>query len=335
LSKDCEDDIIKRMSTPVEDIKSRLDIVELIGSYLRLQKAGANFKANCPFHNEKTPSFVVSPSRQIWHCFGCSKGGDIFKFVMDIEGYDFPESLRYLADKAGVEVKREDPALKSERNRLLAVMEEATKFFESNSAIGLLSKQNNPIVYLQGRGLTAETIKEFRLGYAPDEWRSLFNHLIAKSFTPADIVKAGLAIENKASSARNQSYYDRFRGRIIFPIFDYNGRVVAFGGRIYPEKKDAAKYVNSPETLLYQKSKILYGLNKSKAEILREGSCVVVEGYTDMIMSWQAGVKNVVASSGTAFTVLQLNILHRLCDKLYAAFDMDLAGTEASRRGLT
>jgi len=326
------------MLSPIEDIKNRIDIVELIGSYVRLQKAGVNFKGNCPLHNEKTPSFIVSPAKQIWHCFGCSRGGDIFKFVMEIEGYEFPDALRFLADRAGVQVKREDPAVRSERNRLFAVLEEAANFFEKNLVAGTPSSGLAAKKYLKERGLKDETIKEFRVGYAPDEWRALFDHLVSSDFKAPDIERAGLAIKNQESRIRNQGYYDRFRGRIIFPIFDYNGRVVAFGGRIFPDKDPPAggqaKYVNSPETMLYQKSKILYGLNYAKAEILRSGECVIVEGYMDVVMSWQAGVRNVVASSGTALTPGHLKILRRLCERILTSFDMDVAGEEAARRGI-
>ena len=322
--------------SPIEEIKSRIDIVDLVGSYIRLQKAGANFKALCPFHNERTASFNVSPARQIWHCFGCSKGGDIFQFIKEIEGMDFPEALMLLADRAGVVITREDPALRSERNRLLALMEEATKFFEANLAIGL--PLGNPIAkYLHQRGLKDETIKEFRLGYAPDEWRALSTHLAAKRFTSAEMEKAGLAVgrrQTRTDTQTNADGYDRFRGRIMFPIFDYQGRAIAFGGRVFPERDHEAKYINSPETPLYQKSKILYGLHRAKSEIFKTGQVVVVEGYMDMMMAYQAGVRNVVASSGTAFGIDQMQILRRLCDRLAVAFDMDIAGQAAADRSI-
>ena len=316
------------MSSQVEEIKSRIDIVELIGSYLKLQKAGANFKASCPFHNERTPSFNVSPARQIWHCFGCGKGGDIFTFVQEIEGAEFPEALKTLAERAGVELHPEDPNLRSEKNRLFQLMEEAAKFFESNLAAKPPSGGLIALAYLKNRGLADETVREFRLGYASEEWRALSQHLAAKGFQFSEMEKAGLVI-------KRSEYFDRFRGRIIFPIFDYNGRVIAFGGRIFPERENEAKYVNSPETPLYQKSLTLYGLNKSKQEILKKSECVLVEGYMDMIMSWQGGIKNVVASSGTALTEGQLKILRRLSEKLIAAFDLDEAGEGAAKRGIT
>lgn len=320
------------MSSPIEEIKNRIDIVEFIGSYVRLQKAGVNFKAPCPFHNEKTPSFVVSPARQIWHCFGCAKGGDIFRFIMEIEGLDFPEALKALADRAGIVLKREDPSLRTERNRQISMLEEAARFFEAN-----LSKESSALDYLTKRNVRKETIAEWRVGFAPNEWESLNNHLSTKGFNGAELERAGLAIKSQASAQSRTAearYYDRFRGRIIFPIFDYQGRVVAFGGRMYPDRENEAKYINSPETSLYQKSKILYGLDKAKTHILKSGSCVIVEGYMDTIMSWQAGVKNVVASSGTALSFDQLKILRRLCEKIIAAFDMDIAGQAAAKRGI-
>ena len=312
------------MSSQIEEIKSRIDIVELIGSYLKLQKAGANFKASCPFHNERTPSFNVSSARQIWHCFGCGKGGDIFTFVQEIEGAEFPEALKMLAERAGVELRPEDPNLRSEKNRLFQLMEEAAKFFENNLRAG-----EQVLGYLGKRGLSDETIGEFRLGYASEEWRALVQHLAAKGFKFPEMEKAGVAVKRggaQAITGNSAEYFDRFRGRIMFPIFDYNGRVIAFGGRIFPERENEAKYVNSPETPLYQKGRTLYGLNKSKQEILKKGECVLVEGYMDMAMSWQGGVKNVVAVSGTALTDEQLKILRRLSEKFISSFDIYEAG---------
>jgi DNA primase len=311
--------------SPVEEIKSKIDTVELVGSYVRLQRAGSNFKACCPFHNEKSPSFVVSPARQMWHCFGCSKGGDIFSFVMEIEGHTFPEALQLLADRAGVVIKKEDPSIRSERNRLYAVLEEATKFFENK----LWENPALPLDYLKQRGLNENTIKEFRVGFAPNDWKVLFMHLRQCGFSSIDIERAGLSIRKQGND-----YFDRFRGRIMFPVFDYSGRVVAFGGRVYPHRDDVAKYVNSPETPLYQKSKILYGLHSAKSHIVKENSCVIVEGYMDVLMATQAGTKNVVASSGTALTVQQVRMLRRLCEDLIMSFDSDLAGEDAARRGI-
>lgn len=320
------------MASPVEEIKNRIDIVEFIGSYVRLQKAGANFKAPCPFHNEKTPSFVVSPARQIWHCFGCAKGGDIFRFLMEIDGVDFPDALKTLADRAGIELRREDPSVRSERNRQMAMLEDAAVFFEGN-----LQKESAVLDYLIKRGIRPETIKEWRIGFAVGEWEGLTNYLQSRGFRGEEMERAGLAIKSQASAHSKTAltrYYDRFRGRIIFPICDYQGRVIAFGGRMFPDRENEAKYINSPETALYQKGKILYGLDKAKTHILKSSSCIIVEGYMDVIMSWQAGVQNIVASSGTALTPDQLKMIGRLSDTIIAAFDMDSAGQAAAKRGI-
>ncbi|KKT42268.1 DNA primase [Candidatus Giovannonibacteria bacterium RIFCSPHIGHO2_02_43_13] len=334
----------------VEDIKTKIDIIDLVGSYIRLTKAGSNFKARCPFHNEKTPSFNVSPARQIWHCFGCGKGGDVIEFVKEIEGVEFFEALKMLADRAGVELVHEDASAKNERTRTFSLLEDAAKFYEEELAHSDFLALNplyggsdaspksecarSPLAYLRSRGLIDETIKEFRIGYAPQEWKSIFNHLLEKGFKADEIECAGLIVKSQNSKVAAQNYYDRFRGRIMFPIFDALGRVIAFGGRMFPDRENEAKYVNSPETNLYQKSKVLYGFNKSKSAILKAGECIVVEGYMDMIMSYQSGVKNVVASSGTALTADQLKILRRLSEKLITAFDMDKAGEDAARRGI-
>ncbi len=215
------------MHSQIEEIKSRLDIVDLIQSYVRLEKSGVNYRAICPFHSEKTPSFFVSPSRQIWHCFGgCQKGGDHFKFIMEIEGCDFPEALRILAGRAGVELRREDPAIRSERNRLWELSEEAAKIFEKN--LSLTPSARN---YLKKRGVRDETFKEFRLGFAPQSWDFLFKALSARGFKSQEIEKAGLAIKSEGGN----SWYDRFRSRIMFPITDSNGRVIGFTGRVFGE----------------------------------------------------------------------------------------------------
>lgn len=328
------------MSSPIDDIKSRLDLVELIQSYVRLQKAGINYKANCPFHTEKTPSFFVSPTRQMWHCFGCGKGGDHFKFVMEIEGHEFPEALRMLAQRAGVVLKREDPAIRSERNRLYDLCEEATKIFERNLALTPAVK-----TYLKNRGVVGETAKEFRIGFAPQSWDFLMKALSAKGFRKEEIEKSGLAIKSEDGN----SWYDRFRGRIMFPIADGNGRVVGFSGRVFEEvptrsavgtptpdknRDVGAKYVNTPNTLIYDKSHVLYGFDKAKQEIRGKNKVVVVEGQMDCVMSHQAGVKNTIAVSGTALTPQQLKVLRRLCDTIVSSFDTDAAGDTATKRSL-
>ncbi len=321
------------MNSPAEEIKARLDIVEFIQSYVRLDKAGINFKALCPFHSEKTPSFFVSPSRQLWHCFGgCGEGGDIFKFVMKIEGLDFPEALRLLAQRAGVALKREDPRLRSERNRLYDICEAAAEIFERN-----LLRTAEPKEYLRSRGMTEETVRSFRIGWTPQSWDFLLKALAQKGFKPEDAEKAGLAVRSEDGN----SYYDRFRSRIIFPITDVNGRVIGFGGRIFQPTTynlqpttSEAKYINTPQTLIYDKSRTLYGFDRAKHEIRAKNQVVITEGYMDCVMSHQAGIRNTIAVSGTALTPHQIKVLRRLCDTMISSFDTDAAGESATKRSL-
>ncbi len=316
-------------NSPIDEIKNRLDIVDVVKEYVKLEKSGVNYRALCPFHSEKTPSFFISPSRQIWHCFGgCGKGGDIFKFIMEVEGIEFNDALRILAAKAGIELKKQDPKNKSERHRVYEICELATRFFEKK-----LKENEGPYKYLIKRGIKEESIKEWRVGYSPESWNDLLSFLENKGYYANEIEKAGLVVKKEGTNR----YYDRFRGRIIFPIFDLNSQSVGFGGRLFdPEekRKKEAKYLNTSNTLIYDKSKILYGLDKARTEARKVGFFVLVEGYTDVIMSYQAGITNVASTSGTALTSYQLKILKRYCDNLIMAFDMDAAGDSATKRGI-
>lgn len=319
---------------PSEEIKSRLDIVDVIQEYIQLKKAGANYKAVCPFHNEKTPSFMVSEDKQIWHCFGCSEGGDIFAFVMKMEGMEFPDALRLLAGKAGVELRRRDPELQTKTGKALEVLELATKYFqkvllESKSAESVRS-------YLTKREVSDLSRDEFKIGYAVESWDALLNYLKKKGHSDDDILNAGLIIRRTVDqgSSAGSGFYDRFRDRLMFPIADAHGRTIGFGGRTLKSDDEVAKYVNSPQTLVYDKSRVIYGLDKAKTAIRKAGYAIVVEGYTDVIASHQAGITNVVSSSGTALTEGQLGLLKRYCQKLILAFDMDLAGDSATKRGI-
>ncbi|MBX4211408.1 MAG: DNA primase [Candidatus Yanofskybacteria bacterium] len=315
------------MPDTIDQIKSRLDIVEVIGGYIKTQKSGVNFKARCPFHNEKTPSFYISPERQIWHCFGCSKGGDVFGFVKEIEGVEFPEALRILAQKAGVTLDTFDPKVRDEKTRILEIIETATKFFEKQLWHGPVGQQ--ALAYLRERGVQDQTIKEFRLGFAPDDWHALGKFLNDCGYSNRELVSAGLLVE------REGKQYDRFRSRITFPIADVNGQVVGFSARIFGQPDtEGAKYINTPQTLVYDKSRILYGLDKAKLPIRQSDRCVLVEGNMDALMSYQAGVKNVIASSGTALTPSHLRLLQRYTVNLDFCFDTDQAGAIATRRGI-
>ncbi|MEK7142355.1 MAG: DNA primase, partial [Patescibacteria group bacterium] len=310
------------MST-VEQIKSRLSIVDVAQNYIKLQKAGNNYKANCPFHNERTPSFFVSPARESWHCFGCSRGGDMFSFIMEIEGVDFLESLKILADKAGVVIEKIDKKQQNERLRLFSLLEDAVTFYETE-----LRKNQDVITYLKKRGMKGDLAKSFGIGFAPAGWRNLHDFLKGKKYSETEMEKAGMIVKSTKAQA---GYYDRFRSRIMFPIFNASGEIVGFSGRIFGEDgvDSGGKYINSPQTVLYDKSKVLYGFNKAKDEIRKKDICVVVEGQMDVVMSHQAGIANAVAVSGTALTTDHLKLIKRLTDKIIMAFDKDEAGARA------
>lgn len=308
----------------IELIKSRINIVDLISEYLPLKKAGVNFKSPCPFHQEKTPSFVVSPERGIFHCFGCQKGGDIFKFLMEKEGIEFPEALEILAQKAGVTLKRAKSKESSKRQRLIEANLKAAQFFHHILIKHALGKK--ALEYLKGRGLTDKTIEDFNLGYAPNSWESLTSFLKKRGFKIEEIVEVGLAVSSQKGG------YDRFRGRVMFPLVDVKNSVRGFAGRVLAEGEP--KYINTPQTVLFDKSGFLFGLNLSKGEIKQKSSAILVEGEMDMILSYQSGIKNIVASKGTALTQGQLDLLKKYTDTLLLCFDKDLAGDSASRRGI-
>ena len=316
------------MPSQIDEIKAKIDIVDLVSEYVRLKQMGANWKALCPFHNEKSPSFMVSRDRQIWHCFGCSEGGDIFTFVQKIEGLDFPEALKFLAQKAGVKLERQNPELASQRNRLIDICNLAASFWHKillDSSQGEKARE-----YLKKRQVKDETVAEFKLGYAPDSWDTLIKFLQGRGFKDEEIFLAGLSVKKE----RGQGFYDRFRDRLIFPIRDPHGTTVGFTGRTLKVNEQGGKYINTPQTLIYNKSFILYNLDKAKQEIKKQNLAVVVEGQMDALSSYQAGAINVVAVSGTAFTLDQLNILKRYTSNIAIAFDTDIAGESASKRGI-
>ncbi|MBI2592696.1 MAG: DNA primase [Candidatus Colwellbacteria bacterium] len=314
------------MTLPSEEIKEKLDLVQFLKGYLELKPAGKNFKALCPFHSEKTPSFIVSPEREMWHCFGCGEGGDIFRFVMKYDNLEFYEALKVLAEKAGIELRRLSPADQKQFGVLYDINKVAADFFRENLKIS-----NRARAYLNERGLKKETAEEFEIGFAPQEWDELTLYLINKGFEMDDVVRSGLALKTERGK-----YVDRFRGRIMFPIHNHFGKVVGFSGRILPELESEAvgKYVNSPETPIFNKSRLLYGFSKTKNAIRETGTVLLVEGQMDFLMAWQDGVKNVVATSGTALTPDHLRTLRRVADKIILGFDNDEAGLLAAERSI-
>ncbi len=325
------------MSDTVSQIKERLSIEEVLGSYIKLEKSGLNWKALCPFHKEKTPSFLISPQRKSYYCFGCGAKGDIFSFVEAFEGLDFKGALEVLASKAGVEIKYSKSEGKQEdKDKLFTIMSMACEFYEKE-----LENISDAIAYLENRGLTRDTIKSFKIGFAPKSWQALKDHLSKKGFSEKDITALGLLKENEKGKV-----YDRFRSRIMFPIFDLGGRVIAFSGRDFdPNRREdeivPAKYINSPETALFSKGSVFYGLHKAKDAIREKGVSILVEGQMDLVMSHQAGFTNTVAASGTALldkeykedgNLNHLGVIKRLADKVILAYDSDKAGLKASAR---
>ena len=330
------------MSSSVEKIKERLSIVDVISSYMQVEQSGKNFKARCPFHNEKTPSFFISADRGTYYCFGCGEKGDIFSFVEKFEGVDFMGSLKLLAERAGVtlEMRGRDDKDKDKKELYYEILEEATKFFESN-----FDKEPKARAYLLSRGLTDKSIKDFRIGYVFNEWRSVSDYLVKKGYSIIDLETVGLVKKTEKGT------YDRFRSRIMFPISDSSGRVIAFSGRIFGEALEsantgkeevvAAKYLNSPDTLLFNKSNVLFGIDKAKLAIRKRGYSIIVEGQMDLILSHQADFTNTVAVSGTAFTdnvtdheskINNLGLIRRLSSNIIFAYDGDSAGIRAASR---
>ena len=313
----------------IEEIKSRVDIVELATEYLTLKKAGRNYSGLCPFHQEKTPSFTVSREKQIFYCFGCGEGGNVITFLMKIANKTFPEAIKELAEKAGVVLP---PRLTGGDGRQKDSLREGITDLNLRAAQHYARNLYSPAGkiaqdYLQARGITAETVKQFRLGFAPDTWRSLADHIEGSGLSLKMAEQAGLVIAGKEGG-----FYDRFRGRLLFPIENVSGEVVAFGGRIL--EKGEPKYLNSPESPVYIKGRNLYGLNKTKEEIRKRGFALIVEGYFDLISLWNAGIGNVVASLGTALTREHLELLRRYTVEVVALFDPDEAGRKALDRSL-
>lgn len=318
------------MNNTIEETKKRIDIVDFLSSFITLKKAGRNFKALCPFHQEKTPSFVVSPERQIWHCFGsCNEGGDIIKFLMKWENITFAEALRELADKAGVKIQRLDFEDKvwRRKERLMQMNYFASEFF--NYVLKKTGYGEKALSYLKSRQINPKIIDKFQLGYAPFSWDSLSSYLRKKKFEMGEVLDAGLAVRGEKGSL-----YDRFRGRLVFPIKDNRGNTIGFSGRSLDEEEKAAKYINTPETTLYHKRESLYGIDLAKEAIKKEKNALLVEGEFDVISPYQNGVENVVAIKGSAVTKEQLMLLKRYTNRVTLALDADNTGEDAIKRGI-
>ncbi len=314
----------------IEEIKSRLDIVEIVGQLVPLKKAGRNYKGLCPFHQEKTPSFIVFPEGQNYHCFGCGANGDIFTFTMQTENVDFSEALRILAGRAGVVLRpptEQEKETDRQRQRLQELNLAAAQYFHHQLRYGDAGAGVRR--YIEGRGITPETVAAYLLGYAPDRWDGLLNYLHERGYRDTDLNTAGLVIEREGRGG----FYDRFRHRLIFPIRDQQGHIIGFGGRAL-EAEQQPKYMNSPQTPLFDKGAALYGLDQAAPAIRQEGRAILVEGYFDVLMAHQQGYRNVVAPMGTALTPTQVHLLKRLTHRLYLALDPDVAGAAAMLRGL-
>src|SRR5256714_2652585 len=317
--------------TFLDDLKRQADIVRVVQDYVQLKKKGANWMACCPFHKEKTPSFSVSPAKEIFYCFGCHKGGSVFNFVMEMERVSFPEAIKLVAEKSGVQlpVMVDDgrfQARRLESEEVIELNKWALEWWEQqleSSAEGRIARD-----YLKGREITDETRKTFRLGYAPDSWDALSSHLRQKGASQEQIDRSGLVAKKEEGRS-----YDRFRGRLVFPVMDIQGKPIAFGGRTL--KGEDAKYINSPETAAYIKGRNLFGLHLTRDEIRRNGFAILVEGFLDLIVPYQFGIKNVVASLGTALTPEQAKLLGRFARKVVVNYDGDRAGVQAADRKST
>ncbi len=318
------------MNDQVEQVKSKLDIVEVIGERVVLKKAGRHFKGLCPFHSEKSPSFIVSTERQSFKCFGCQEGGDVISFLQKYDGMSFLEALEMLAKRVGITLESYRPTSQDAyRKRLLEIMSLASEYYHfllTKHASGEEARK-----YLKTRGIGSEAITQFNLGYAPNQWRSVSDFLVLKKkYSSEELEAVGLVIRKDAAS-----FYDRFRGRVIFPLKDHKGVVVGFSGRTLLADDKEAKYINSPETMLYSKSKMLYGLWENREYIRKENGIILVEGELDVIPSWQAGVKNVAAIKGSAFTSEQAQLMTRFTKNVVMSLDADSAGQEAIKRAVT
>lgn len=320
--------ILRRLMSDIDEIKSRLNIVDIIGERVTLKKAGRNLKGLCPFHNEKTPSFTVSPDRQTFHCFGCGKGGSVFDFVMLVEHVDFAEALETLADKAGVTLQRrpaDTPEAKI-KQKILEANHLASEYYHyllTQHAVGEHAR-----AYLKHRGVTDKSIKTFSIGYSPNTWDSVGSFLRKKGYDDRLLETAGLVIRG------TRGYYDRFRGRVMFALKDHRGNVVGFSGRVLDSEAKEAKYINTSETPVYVKGKMLYGLDVTKDSIQKNNEAIVMEGELDVISSFQEGISNVVAIKGSAVTEEHARLLRRFAERLIFALDSDLAGDAAARRGI-
>lgn len=323
---------------PKDQIKQSLSILDVVSTYVRLEKSGSQYKGRCPFHNEKTPSFYVSQDRGTYHCFGCNEHGDIFSFIEKIESVPFYEALTILADRSGIKLSPYKKEEKDKESNLISLLQKATYHFEKNLENSPLAKS-----YLGSRALLPETIKKFNIGFAlggESGWRDLFIDLSKNGFSPEEMISAGVVIKKEGdptsitTSGQGDRYFDRFRGRIMFPTKNSLGNVVGYSARILPELDDgkAGKYINSPETDVYHKSKILFGYDLAKKSINEKKEVILVEGQMDLIMSHQAGIQNIVAVSGTSLTEDHIKILKRFADKVLLSFDQDEAGEKAMKR---